>query len=486
MKKFRSDILEKVFLVITFLSFFMINVNVSYFGDDFSYLKWTKLNTFDYVQQVVQHYFNVNGRTIVHILDSIFLGISPVFWSIFNSLMLVGICYFAAKIITKKDKERVPLVFSIMFFFIAALDILVTRQSVYWMTGSFNYVYPICMFFIYWYYLLKVDESKKNFIYAIIFGVLASASVEQMGMMTFGITVLTLLSKIKSIKYVMRKDGLRNLIIENKRLCWLLIITFCGLATVILAPGQFVRLNNDVQYSRLRIIVLNFRWILENFTTGDRALIYAIVINLIVILYNVNCGNDKKIFWTVAVNLISIVSINLSGIFSLSVWKLILMMLIILTYVYEIFFLNSKIENKFFSIFINAVVLMVGSQFMMIISNVVGERNLLPGYIMYSFIISYLIVNAKLPKYIDEKILTICLIFIGILFNARTAIGYYNSKVIWDKNMEIIAQHKTESVITLRRFKDTNYSWSALYESEDHTKYFKQLYDITAEFVWTD
>lgn len=486
MKKFKSNIWEKLFLAITYLSFFVININVSYFGDDFSYLKWTKLNTVDYIQQVAKHYLNVNGRTIVHILDSIFLSASPVFWAMFNSLMLVFICYFAAKIITKNDKKRVPLAFSIMFFFVAILDILVTRQSVYWMTGSFNYVYPICMFFIYWYHLTKINESKKDFVCAIIFGILASASVEQMGMMTFGITVLTLLDKIRNIKEVVQKSGLKNLIVENKRICWMLMITFIGLATVVLAPGQFVRLSDDVQYSRLRIIVLNFRWILESFTTGNRALIYTIVINLIVILYNVDYRKDRKIFLAVAINLISTISINLSSVFSLTGWKLILMMLILLTYVYEIFFLNSRLENKLFSVLINAIILMVGSQFMMVISNVIGERNLLPGYIMYAFIIAYLIINIKLPKYIDEKTLTVCLILVGILFNARTAVGYYNSKMIWNENMKTIAQHRTESVITLRRFKDTNYSWSALYESKNHTKYFKQLYDITAEFVWTD
>ena len=264
------------------------------------------------------------------------------------------------------------------------------------------------------------------------------------------------------------------------------MITFIGLATVILAPGQFARMASETNNSIVGVMISNCRWTLESFTTGDRALIYAIVINLIVILYNVDYRKDRKIFLTVAINLISTISINLSGVFSLTVWKLILMMLILLTYVYEIFFLNSRLENKLFSVLINAIILMIGSQFMMVISNVIGERNLLPGYIMYAFIIAYLIINIKLPKYIDEKILTVCLILVGILFNARTAIGYYNSKIIWNENMKTIAQHRTESVITLRRFKDTNYFWSALYESKNHTKYFKQLYDITAEFVWTD
>lgn len=33
---------KSIYLLLTFLSFFAININVNYFGDDFSYLKWTK------------------------------------------------------------------------------------------------------------------------------------------------------------------------------------------------------------------------------------------------------------------------------------------------------------------------------------------------------------------------------------------------------------------------------------------------------------
>lgn len=479
---------KSIYLLLTFLSFFAININVNYFGDDFSYLKWTKLSAVEYLERVGKHYIYTNGRTIVHVLDSLFLKLNPIFWAIFNSLMLVGICYFAAKIIVRKNENKMPLAFSVMFFFVSILDILVTRQSVYWITGSFNYVYPICMFFIYWYYLIKIDESKKNFICAIIFGILGSASVEQMGMMTFGITVLTMLSKVKSIKEITKKDGIKELFQKNKRIAWMLIITFAGLASVLLAPGQFVRINQESKYSRLYILFASTRWLMESFTTGDRALIYAIVINAIVALYGIHDDKykSKKVFLSITLNLIATISINLSGIFNLVVWKLIFMLVILLTYVYEIIYLNSKFENKLFSMFINAIILMVGSQFMMVVSNVIGERNLLPGYVMYAFVISYALANLVLPKYLNEKTLVICLVAVGMLFNVRTACGYYVSKTIWDENMQKIEQHKNDKVITLRKFKDNNYSWSALYESEDHEKYFKSFYNIDAEFNWID
>ena len=91
------------------------------------------------------------------------------------------------------------------------LDIFVIRQSVYWITGSFNYVYPLFMLFWYWHVLLKY--SNENFkgnklFFTSILSFFASATVEQGGMMVFGLTTIFFLYKIfinKKNKITLRK-----------------------------------------------------------------------------------------------------------------------------------------------------------------------------------------------------------------------------------------------------------------------------------------
>ena len=107
-----------VILPLIFISFFLINFNVVYFGDDFWFLKFRTYDIPTYFENLTAHYLKDNGRYIVHMLDTIFLKISPIFWQILNSLNLTLLCYLPSKIICKKNEEKIPLVTSIIFFLI--------------------------------------------------------------------------------------------------------------------------------------------------------------------------------------------------------------------------------------------------------------------------------------------------------------------------------------------------------------------------------
>ena len=63
----------------------MVNLQIGLFGDDYYYATFTK-NNFRELHK--NHYLEVNGRVIVHLLDSIFLSIPKIFWQILNSIML--------------------------------------------------------------------------------------------------------------------------------------------------------------------------------------------------------------------------------------------------------------------------------------------------------------------------------------------------------------------------------------------------------------
>lgn len=63
----------------------MVNLQIGLFGDDYYYATFTKNNFWNLHKN---HYLEVNGRVIVHLLDSIFLSIPKIFWQILNSIML--------------------------------------------------------------------------------------------------------------------------------------------------------------------------------------------------------------------------------------------------------------------------------------------------------------------------------------------------------------------------------------------------------------
>lgn len=474
----------QLLLLITFFSFLVININVTYFGDDYHFLDFQNYNLQAYFSKLVDHYFLDNGRLIVHFLDTIFLSLPIFLWQILNSLMLTGICYFITKIvqITFDKKENNFFVFSIVFILIASLDIEITRQSVYWITGSFNYVYPLFIFFIYWYNLLNIDNSKTSFVIAIITGFLASASVEQVGMMSLGLTFLLLFARNSNLKIFDLSKFFKN----NYKLLVLVLINVLGLATVLLAPSQFIRLNSGEEINGLDLMIENSKFLINNYTSVKNILAYCILFNLTSIVYALNNMKNGKIGSIIlcALNVLFTVICTFGIKYaSYSIEKILLILLILITYAITLFVINKRVFNKLISPLTISVILFIGSQIMMIISPVLGYRNLLPGLIMFSFIVALIAGNLNVNSRILGNISAI-LIFTALIYNLNTTKGYHQTKIIDEQNIAIINEYNGEETISLEKFKDDKYGWSMPYLSPFHEVKFKEFYNISGDIIW--
>jgi len=240
LKQQRNAFFEKygLLLIISliFLGTAMITFHVRLYGDDFFYAQFTSHNLSYFISKHIEHYFRANGRVIVHLLATIFLGIPLTFWQILNPLMLAGIAYFGSKIAQiKKDPSSTystkNLYAAIIFGIgIAFLHPNITRQSVYWLTGSFNYVYPILLLFIYW-YKLSLCIYQHHWTWSLPFwAFFASATVEQVSLMSFGLTLCLLLEQ-----KILQKEKINTI----QKIT--LFLSTIGMLTVIAAPGVFLR-----------------------------------------------------------------------------------------------------------------------------------------------------------------------------------------------------------------------------------------------------
>lgn len=483
----------KYFLIpIIFISFLLINLNVVYFGDDYYYLSFRNLNFTEYFSGLFNHYCQDNGRFIVHLFATLFLKFPMPFWQILNSLMLTGICYFITKILTTKDKSKMPLILSISFFIIASLSINITRQSTYWLTGSFNYIYPIFLLFAYWFSLLKID-NKRFFIIAIILGFFSAASMEQNAMMTFGLTILTLFAKFKNLKSLMYLKNWKEVFKTNKRLILLCLITFIGVCTVILAPAQFVRIQKEETDIPLSTTVINnSKFLLYNYISDSNILPYAILFNLLSIAYLFkNEKNIKVKIFIFAVSILNIILTTLNiyflyGNLSSNAVKLVIDVVILLMYLINFIYINKQVYKKCISPLTISAILLVGSQAMMIISPVLGHRNLIFGLMMFLFIIC--IIASKID-FKFKNIFTSVLILLAIIVNIHTAKGYYQTKLIDTKNIEIISYSQDiindkNQEITLYKFLNDDYGWSMPYVSSYHEYWFKNFYNMKCKINW--
>ena len=490
MKNFLIKIKNNLMLVLLpliFFSFLLINLNVTYSGDDYYYLSFSDLSIQEFLTKHIEHYNNDNGRFIVHILATTFLKLPMPFWQILNSLMLSGICFFATQILTTKNSLKRPFILTLIFFFIASLNIYITRESIYWLTGSFNYVYPIFLLFCYWFCLSKI-EDKRFFILSIILGFLAAASMEQSAMMAFGLTIMTFLTKFNNIKDI---KSILTISKQNIKLIILSIITLIGVCTVVLAPAQFVRIDKETQEtSSIETIKNNSFFIVRNYFDAPNILPYCTLFNIFIILFAYKQKEKNKLFIIIScllniiLSLINIYLVQNYGSFIIS--RLFLLIGILFTYAVNFIYINKKIYSKLVTPLTIALILMLGSQLMMLISPVFGPRNLIFGLIMFAFIICIIAKHTDL-KYISSW--TTLFFIIALLLNSKTAQGYLQTKIIDEKNIEILSENKDtlydeNKELTLFKFPNDDYGWSMPYISKYHEFWFKNHYNIKNKIKW--
>ena len=378
---------------------------------------------------------------------------------------------------------------TLSFFLLAVVDLAIARQSIYWVVGTFNYAYPILMLCVYWYCLLNLD-NKKYWVPSIIFGILSAASVEQCAMMTIGVTVLTFISKMDSVK------NIKPILKGNKKIGILLVITIISAATVLLAPSQFNRLEIDSEViSGIESFKYNTKFFLMNYTMLKNMSAYYILISSLAILYAVKDSNQKLKFSLIAIAILNVVLfyINYKRVSEISVtmdfFRLINIALLIITMTVLLIYLNMRQKDIRLNMCVIAFILFIGSQVMMLVSPTLGYRNMLFGLAMLMIICCKFF--AENPIEWTNKYLWIMFALIAVGTNVIRAKGYAENKTIELINQNIIFENKAiladkNATIDLYKFALEEYSWSNPYESDYHLQEYKAYYDMKCNINWID
>ncbi|MCL2665754.1 MAG: DUF6056 family protein, partial [Defluviitaleaceae bacterium] len=219
--------------------------------DDFVYGLYFKWGFGDFVRFHADHYVLKNGRAIVHLLLTAFLIFDAHLWRAAMPFMLLALFFFAAKCAEfsigqeRRPKHYFAFVLFCTAFFFLSFDITVLRETAFWMSGSFNYIYPSVLLFASVY--LFDDGIARNinrpYMPAVTF--FACASTEQAGVMAFAALLVcfacrSVISKNCFRSFCAGKKHLRSFYARSKvhfiyKLS--LLTSLAGLLTVVLAPG---------------------------------------------------------------------------------------------------------------------------------------------------------------------------------------------------------------------------------------------------------
>lgn len=140
------------------------------------------------------------------------------------------------------------------------------------------------------------------------------------------------------------------------------------------------------------------------------------------------------------------------------------------------------------------VILGIGSQIMMLVSPVYGERNTLFGALMIIFFTAILFAHLLETKnrFINfiEKVFYIFLVIISSFNILNIYRNYKITNEIQNKNIKIIEEYKktnSNEELELSKLKDDNFGWSMPYNSPYHEYWYKVYYKIPeTKIIWKD
>lgn len=338
------------------------------FSEIFSFLKW--------------HYFNLNGRIIVHFFDVLMMRYDCILWKITNPLLLVLSAVLSAKIVENENFSfRKSLVAAVILYSI--IDFEIMRTAVYWISASFNYLFTsvIVLFLA---YLLK-EKKYKPYLPFVAF--IAGATMEQTSIVAFGLIFLII---IKS--KIFEKEKL------NVNLVLSLVTSFIGFLTLIFSPGTFKKFSAlETEKSADSFIDVLYNNYLFGNWINKKSVIFTTVLSLSVILMLFYIQKCKKHFWGVhsaaalllsvltALNLLFIILNYRSGkLYSLSVIAFIIIFIFSLIYSGIYFMIKYKSCIPLIS-----VILGIGSQIMLVIVNFVVTRIMFVAVVCFIIYILY-------------------------------------------------------------------------------------------------
>ena len=451
------------------------------------------------------YYMNGNGRLWINLLDSALLRFDRYLYILFNPWIIMLFLTLLAKNvqwITRANANQVSTIklvrYGIVLF--SSLNVLCLRETVFWITGMMNYLFPATIFL---YALLlfqrNVENDDDNIIHRIIYYIVclfASSSVEQFALMFVGFQTFALALKL------VRKAKISRITIVGY------IFSLLALGFLILAPGNFQRVGD--QSAIKPSFVDNFWTLVYQDTLATVPIPFLIMLSI--------CGQSilrrikqpkwlKVLCWVLPIFLLlyrCVPQIN----------KVVIAIPLIILFVIEMTFLFifRKYNEKETTVFL--IVIGIGSQLMLLISAIWGYRCMFSLYLIYMLLIllcltkqsryergivlcSGIVSNIFPPalvlvwliQYIlkdkekENTVITKVIIYSSVLVSMIAIfIGYGTNIKVHLKNLENTNHVKNGGSIILEELPDELFSWYFIPIDEFHEKYYR-LYNEIPENV---
>lgn len=232
---------DLLILFITLLLTALISSATTLYGDDFIYGTYFCGGIGAFFKKTAEHYMQMNGRAFIHFLlelvlifkDRLFFAVIP--------MMMIFVFYMFRKLTDNGNTKRTALYYSLCFCGIMLIPVKIVREGILWMSGAFNYLFPVGMSLLGFFILKKSYEIKSLPFYFYPTALLSGATTEQCGMIAIG----------SAFFYIVYKEIKRHTI--NKNAVILTVCMIIGYITVILSPGTSSRISDETVTAGMNI-----------------------------------------------------------------------------------------------------------------------------------------------------------------------------------------------------------------------------------------
>ena len=201
-------------------------------GDDYFYAAFVKNGAEYFVSENLRHYAETNGRVFVNLLDEVFLALPLIIWKLFALAVVAATVWLAASVASggQENEKRFPSALVISCALFAMIDLYILRETVMWITGFFNYVFPVFLVLLYFRAFSRLAEKERGAWYLPLLAFSASLANEQCSVAA---VLITLFMLVKTA-FVEKSKPRPSCIIS-------LPAALCAMAVLFLAPGNGVR-----------------------------------------------------------------------------------------------------------------------------------------------------------------------------------------------------------------------------------------------------
>lgn len=440
--------------VVLFLLLALISGETTLYGDDFLYGTYFLGGLKNFFEMSIEHYMQMNGRSFVHFCLEIVLIFKDRLFCIVIPAMVAAVFVLLGKIL-KQEQGTVDFskysAYCIMGTMCLSPDVL--REGMLWMSGAFNYIFPVIFSLSGFYFLLKIYSGEKIKPVYLLTAFLCGATTEQCAVM--GICQYVLFT---FFEYVHKKNF-------EKRSLPFFFCMILGFLTLIASPGTVSRIDTETSNALLGItdrLDMLYTLALDKSGTAPVFLLFQAMLTV-----TVGKKNKKLLFIGFLILSVELV---------LCFFELYLLCGVLLTValMYFAFFIMIRHKKHICGVLMLSSLLSIG---MLVMSTSFGARNLMPSLLILIGVESYWMSFAIKERHCKPIFLTAMLLSMIVFY--PTLHGYIKNREIINENINSLSRKDGEIYYNVDI--NSKYAYNQFYVDSFYYEGIKKIYGVAPE-----